>query len=87
MLSMINIGVLTYADEQFGIKQSFEDFLKNSYNGSMKDFLKDRKKVAQQQRVEILLAGRIEIPQLTCQRELHLSEINEKVIPLAIKKG
>jgi hypothetical protein len=48
MLSMINIGVLTYADEQFGIKESFEDFLKNSYNGSMKDFLRDRKKVAQQ---------------------------------------
>lgn len=48
MLSMINIGVLTYADEQFGVKYSFEDFLKNTYNNSMKEFLKDRKKVAQQ---------------------------------------
>jgi hypothetical protein len=28
MLSIINIGVLTYADEQFGLKDSFEDFLK-----------------------------------------------------------
>jgi hypothetical protein len=47
MLSMINIGVLTYADEQFGVKTSFEEFLKNSYNNSMKEFLRDRKKVAQ----------------------------------------
>lgn len=47
MLSMINIGVLTYADEQFGVKYSFEDFLKNTYNNSMKEFLRDRKKVAQ----------------------------------------
>ena len=47
MLSMINIGLLTYADEQFGVKESFEDFLKNKFKGSMKDFLKDRKKVTQ----------------------------------------
>jgi hypothetical protein len=46
MLSMINIGVLTYADEQFGVKYSFEDFLKTTYNNSMKEFLRDRKKVA-----------------------------------------
>ena len=48
MLSIINIGLLTYQDEQFGVKESFEDFLKSNYNGSMKDFLRDRKKVAQQ---------------------------------------
>ena len=47
MLSMINIGLLTYADERFGVSQSFEEFLKNKFNGSMKDFLKDRKKVTQ----------------------------------------
>ena len=47
MLSMINIGLLTYADEQFGVTESFEDFLKNKFKGSMKDFLKDRKKVTQ----------------------------------------
>jgi len=46
MLSMINIGVLTYADEQFGVQYSFEEFLKTTYNNSMKEFLKDRKKVA-----------------------------------------
>ena len=47
MLSMINIGLLTYADERFGVDQSFEQFLKTQFNGSMKDFLKDRKKVTQ----------------------------------------
>ena len=46
MLSIINIGVLTYADEQFGVKDSFEDFLKANYSGSMKEFLRDRKKLA-----------------------------------------
>jgi hypothetical protein len=28
LASIINIGLLTFADEQFGIKESFEDFLK-----------------------------------------------------------
>jgi hypothetical protein len=59
LLSIINIGVLTYADEQFGVKESFEDFLKTKYNNSMKEFLRDRKKVAQQQKLEILLAGQV----------------------------
>lgn len=48
LLSIINIGLLTYADEQFGVKESFEDFLKVNYNNSMKEFLRDRKKLAQQ---------------------------------------
>ena len=47
MLSIINIGVLTYPDEQFGQRDSFEDFLKVNYNNSMKEFLRDRKKLAQ----------------------------------------
>jgi len=46
LLSIINIGLLTYADEKFGVSESFEDFLKNTFNGSMKDFLKDRRKAA-----------------------------------------
>ncbi len=66
LMSIINIGLLTYADEQFGVKESFEDFLKSNYNNSMKEFLRDRKKVAQTQRVEVLLAGRIEVPNLIC---------------------
>ncbi len=87
LMSIINIGLLTYADEQFGVKESFEDFLKANYSNSMKEFLKDRKKVAQTQRIEILLAGRIEVPSLICQRELLVSGFNEKVIPLVVKKG
>jgi len=46
ILSIINIGLLTYADEQFGVRDSFEDFLKLKYNNSMKEFLRDRKKLA-----------------------------------------
>jgi hypothetical protein len=45
LLSVINIGVLTYKDEQFGVKESFEDFLKVNYANSMKEFLRDRKKL------------------------------------------
>ena len=46
LMSMINIGLLTYADEEFGLRDSFEDFLKTKYNNSMKEFLRDRKKLA-----------------------------------------
>jgi len=45
MLSVINIGVLTYKDEQFGVRESFEDHLKAHYGNSMKEFLRDRKKL------------------------------------------
>ena len=84
---MINIGLLTYADESFGVNQSFEEFLKTNYSNSMKEFLKDRKKAVLNQRVEILLAGKINVPQLICQKELTQSQFNEKVIPVAIRKG
>jgi hypothetical protein len=87
LLSVINIGLLTYADEQFGVKESFEDFLKTNYSNSMKEFLRDRKKVAQTQRIEILLAGKIEVPSLVCQKELHMPQFNERIIPLIVKKG
>jgi len=87
LLSIINIGLLTYADESFGVRDSFEDFLKANYNNSMKEFLRDRKKAAQIQRIEILLAGRVEVPALVCQKELLMSELNEKVVPIVVKKG
>ena len=67
---MINIGLLTFADEKFGVTESFEHFLKTRFKGSMKDFLKDRRKAAQVQRLEILLAGKINIPKLVCHRSL-----------------
>lgn len=57
LLSIINIGLLTYADERFGQSDNFEEFLRSKFNNSMKDFLRDRRKVAQVQRLEILLAG------------------------------
>lgn len=90
LLTLINLGLLTYADEQFGVKDSFEDFLKTSFRGSMKDFLKDRKKVAQAQRIEILLAGRVEIPNLVCQKGMRSDLLpndmqNSQLVPLAIK--
>jgi len=47
LMSMIRIGLLTYADEKFGVSDSFEHFLKTKFGGSMKEFLKDRKKVSQ----------------------------------------
>jgi hypothetical protein len=52
----------------------------------MKEFLRDRKKLAQQQKMEILLAGRVEVPNLTCPKELVDHELKEKTIPLVIKK-
>ena len=43
MVSLLNIGLLTYKGEEFGVKGSFEDFLRNHYDNSMKGFLADRK--------------------------------------------
>lgn len=86
MLSIINIGVLTYKDEEFGLKDSFEEFLRANYSNSMKDFLRDRKKLAQLQKVEILLAGKVDVPSVICPRELLDTELNQRVVPLVIKK-
>jgi hypothetical protein len=36
MMSVINVGLLTYANEQFGVLQSFEEFLQDNYENSMK---------------------------------------------------
>jgi len=45
MLSRMSLSLLSYADEGFGVRQSFENFLKTNHRGSMKDFLRDRKKL------------------------------------------
>jgi len=76
LLSIINIGLLTYADERFGVAQQFEDFLKTRFNGAMKDFLKDRRKAAKEQRMEILLAGQVQIPKLVCHKALTQEDIS-----------
>jgi hypothetical protein len=47
LISIINLGLLTYADEEFGGRDSFEELLKTRYNNSMKEFLRERKKLAQ----------------------------------------
>ena len=51
MLSMVNIGLLTYKNEQFGKKETFEDYLYAKYNGNMKSFLNDRKGLSNLQRM------------------------------------
>lgn len=86
LLSIINIGVLTFADEQFGLRDSFEEYLRANYANSMKEFLKDRKKLGQSQKVEILLAGRVEVPSISCPKELQLSDSKDRMIPIVIKK-
>lgn len=89
LVSIVNIGLLTYADEEFGVRESFEEKLRTEYGNSMKEFLRERKKIATQQKLEILLTGRVEIPQLVCQKELAMPEIYQgaRVIPLVLKKG
>jgi hypothetical protein len=52
----------------------------------MKAFLADRKRLATIQRSRILLAGRVEVPKLICQREMELSN-GLKILPLAVKQG
>mmetsp|Transcript_11963 Transcript_11963/g.16450 ORF Transcript_11963/g.16450 Transcript_11963/m.16450 type:complete len:104 (+) Transcript_11963:1589-1900(+) len=87
MLSVINVGLLTYADEKFGAAQSFDEFLKTEFGGSMKEFLRNRKKVATAQRMEILLAGRVDVPKIICNKGLTIANENDmQVVPLAIKK-
>lgn len=34
-----------------------------------------------------MLAGRVEVPNLICQKELLMTDFNEKIVPLVIKKG
>lgn len=53
----------------------------------MKNFLRDRKALAQSQKVEIMVAGKVEVPRLVCLKEMALyGENSQKVIPLAVKK-
>jgi len=37
--------------------------------------------------MEILLAGKVDVPSLICQKDLVVTDLNERVIPLVIKKG
>jgi len=59
LISIVNIGLLTYKDERFGVDESFDDFLKYEYNGSMMDFLNHRSRLAEKQRFMVLVAARL----------------------------
>lgn len=91
MMSIINVGLMTYAHERFGIDMQFDKFLSERFNGRMKDFLRDRREAAEQQRMQILLAGVCQIPKLVCYKALRQDDISgsEKLIdyniPLAVK--
>lgn len=52
----------------------------------MKEFLRDRKKLALHQKLEILLAGRIDVPSITCPKELFDADMKERMIPVVVKK-
>jgi hypothetical protein len=43
---MINVTLLTYKGEQFGVRHNFERYLQYYYNGDMKEFLADRAELA-----------------------------------------
>ncbi len=51
----------------------------------MKNFLKDRKSLSLDQKLEIMIAGKVEVPYLICPKEMTLFGIH-KILPLAIKK-
>jgi hypothetical protein len=51
MLSLVNVGLLTFADERFGVDETFENMLAENYDNSMREFLSDRKKLAVRQRL------------------------------------
>ena len=70
MLSIINVGLLTYKGEEFGVKHSFENFLGYYYNNDMKSFLADRKELSAFQRMKVLLAGRVIVPKVVCLKEI-----------------
>lgn len=70
------------------MKESFEDFLAAKFENQMKLFLNDRKQLALEQRLQILLAGKVYIPRISCLKEIFIEENNEqKVIPIALKKN
>jgi hypothetical protein len=72
MLSIINLGLLTYKGEEFGVKHSFENFLNYYYKNDMKSFLADRKDLSAYQRMKILLAGKVIVPKIVCIKEIFL---------------
>jgi len=77
---MINVVLLTYKEEQFGVKYSFDRYLNYYYNGDLRQFLADRSELAKAQQIKILLAGRLQIPSLICLKDMYLPKIGKRVM-------
>jgi len=45
-MTILNVGLLTFKHERFGLSETFEDFLKDNYDNNMRHFLADRKQLA-----------------------------------------
>jgi|LauGreDrversion4_2_1035121.scaffolds.fasta_scaffold2334199_1 hypothetical protein len=82
---MINIVLLTYKEEQFGVRYSFDRYLHYYYNGDMRQFLADRSELEKGQKIKILLAGRLQIPSLICLKDMYLPKIGKRVMQVAFK--
>ena len=88
MLTVLNVGLLTFKNEKFGVDISFEDFLKHQYDNSMKAFLQDRKKLSSIQRRQLLIAGKLVPPKLQCLKEINSKGLEGvKIIPIALRRG
>lgn len=94
LLSQIKVGLLTYPHEQFGKRDSFEEHLKTRYESSMRQFLNDRKRIAQIQSTSVLIAAKLTIPKLVCCKQFALKRPNSgdktgltpKIIPIAVRR-
>jgi hypothetical protein len=88
MLTLLNIGLMTYQEEKFGVKETFEEFLAQNYDNSMKEFLYDRKKLSAIQRIQVLVAGRVQPPKIACLKETKSNLCGLiPIIPVAIRAG
>jgi len=84
LLSKVRVGLLTYKHERFGVDENFDEFLKNEYNNSMKNFLADRKHCAEIQHIDLLLAGLVCPPKIQCLKEIAFYP-GLNVIPIVLK--
>ena len=87
LVSLINIGLLTYKGEKFGVEHNFEQFLSHYYQNDMKAFLGDRRELCKAQRIKVLLVGKVHVPKLVCLRDMKIKDLGLRVLPLAVKKS
>ena len=94
----VAVSVLNQPGERFDQDNTFDYFLETEYDGRIDSFIQDRQSVAENQRQEILLNGKIKIPKIVCTRAMqrqfakngqsYASEIQtaqkEKVVPISL---